>query len=123
MSSSSHRATKLTVLISGSGTNLQALIDASTSSSSTLPNTVITHVISNKKNAFGLERARTVGIKTSYHNLVAGHYLKSGEKDPEAIRSGREKYDADLAALILADEPDMVVCVSISPDLKIWNWH
>lgn len=113
MSSSSHPPTKLTVLISGSGTNLQALIDATTSSPPTLPNTIITHVISNKKNAYGLDRARSAGIKTSYHNLVAGHYLKSGEKDPEAIKAGREKYDADLAALILSDGPDLIVCVSL----------
>ncbi|OBT83957.1 phosphoribosylglycinamide formyltransferase [Pseudogymnoascus sp. 03VT05] len=110
MSSFSHPPTKLTVLISGSGTNLQALIDATTSSPPNLPNTIITHVISNKKNAYGLDRARAAGIKTSYHNLVAGHYLKSGERDPEAIKTGRERYDADLAALILGDGPDLIVC-------------
>ena len=64
-----------------------------------------------------LFRSRSAGIKTSYHNLVAGHYLKSGEKDPEAIKSGRERYDADLAALILGDAPDLIVCVSCLPVL------
>ena len=47
------------VLISGSGTNLQALIDACPAS-----NYQITAVISNAPRALGLERAKKSGIET-----------------------------------------------------------
>lgn len=116
-----HPATKLTVLISGSGTNLQALIDACASSA--LRDTAIVRVISNKKSAAGLARAEKAGIKTAYHNLVAGEkYLKKGEADPETIRRGREAYDADLAQLVLQDAPDIVVCVSPHPVPGARRW-
>ncbi|MBC7266593.1 MAG: phosphoribosylglycinamide formyltransferase [Coriobacteriia bacterium] len=47
------------VLISGSGTNLQALLDACASGALSA---VIAVVISNKPDAFGLERARRAGV-------------------------------------------------------------
>lgn len=47
------------VLISGSGTNLQALIDACASDD--FPATIAV-VVSNRRDAFGLERARQAGI-------------------------------------------------------------
>lgn len=97
----------LTVLISGSGTNLQALIDAC--GSPPLENAQITHVISNKKDAFGLERAQKANISTTYHNLLAGGYKK---KFPQDIGKAREEYDIDLARIICGHEsrPDLVVC-------------
>ena len=99
--------TKITVLISGNGSNLQALIDASTT---TMPHLKIVRVISNKKQAYGLERAEKASIATLYHNLVAGKYYAPGEKDAEVKLKAREKYDADLAKLVIADSPDLVVC-------------
>ncbi len=51
---------KIAVLISGSGTNLQALIDAYLKKEI---NGEISLVISNRKNAYGLERAKNAGIK------------------------------------------------------------
>jgi len=88
---------RILVLISGSGTNLQALLDAS------LPGKII-HVISNRKSAFGLTRASNADVPTSYHNLLS--YKSRYPTDDEA----RAVYDADLAAIILAQEPDLVVC-------------
>ena len=126
---------KLTVLISGSGTNLQALIDACHASqqpnppsctTSTLttdplptlpPNAHIVRVISNRKSAYGLQRAQNANIPTTYHNLVA--YRKtltkdstttSTDRDDDLETQARENYDRDLAKLILADSPDLVVC-------------
>ncbi|RZG44441.1 MULTISPECIES: phosphoribosylglycinamide formyltransferase [Acinetobacter] len=49
---------KIAVLVSGSGSNLQALIDANLSGS-------IVGVISNKAEAYALERAKKVGIDTA----------------------------------------------------------
>lgn len=50
---------KIAVLISGGGTNLQAVIDAC---STNLINAEIALVISNKEGAYGLERAEKAGI-------------------------------------------------------------
>ncbi len=110
--STTRAPTKLTVLISGSGTNLQALIDGTAAGA--LPDTQIIRVISNKKTAYGLQRAERAGIPTTYHNLLAGRYVTKQTRDAgeEAVRLGRENYDADLAAQVLEDKPDLVVCVS-----------
>lgn len=51
--------TKIAVLVSGGGTNLQALID-----SDVLKSGEITLVVSNNENAFALTRAQNAGIKT-----------------------------------------------------------
>lgn len=53
---------RVAVLISGGGTNLQAIIDASNNNE--LPSCEIVLVISNKKDAYGLKRAENVQIKT-----------------------------------------------------------
>jgi phosphoribosylglycinamide formyltransferase len=102
---------KVTVLISGSGSNLQALINASTSSTPpTLPNVTFTRVISDRASAYGLQRATAAGIPTSTLGILP---YKKRFPDPSgtpAFQSAREAYDADLAALVLQDKPDMVVC-------------
>lgn len=51
---------KVVVLVSGGGTNLQAVIDAI--EAGTVTNTEIVGVISNNKNAYALERAKKHGI-------------------------------------------------------------
>lgn len=94
---------RVTVLISGSGTNLQAVID-----DTTLPAKII-RVISNRKDAFGLERARRADIPTHYHNLVK--YKKQQPATPEGVQRAREEYDAELARLVLEDKPDLVACL------------
>lgn len=71
------------VLISGSGSNLQALIDSTTSAGHPAR---IRAVISNRADAYGLERARQAGIET--------RVLDHREFD------GREAFDQALAALI-----------------------
>jgi len=95
--------TRITCLISGNGTNLQALIEAC--ASSTLPSTSIIHVISNRKFAYGLIRARDASIPTKYHNLF--HYNTQHPSDTPLARS---TYDSDLATIVLAEKPDIVVC-------------
>ncbi|KAH6724586.1 putative phosphoribosylglycinamide formyltransferase [Leptodontidium sp. 2 PMI_412] len=99
--------TRATVLISGEGSNLQALIDASTT---IMPYLQIVRVISNKAKANGLNRASKASIPTKYHNLISGKYYAAGEKDSAVKQAAREKYDADLADIVLADSPDIVIC-------------
>ncbi|MCL1982807.1 MAG: phosphoribosylglycinamide formyltransferase [Clostridiales bacterium] len=57
------RKFRVSVLVSGGGTNLQALIDSIGSGS--LPEAEIALVISSREDAFALERARRAGIKTA----------------------------------------------------------
>lgn len=97
---------RLSVLISGNGTNLQAVIDQT--SAGELP-TKIVRVLSNRKDAFGLERASRSEIPTHYHNLVK--YKKQHPATPEGVQAAREEYDAELARLVLADRPEMVACL------------
>jgi len=103
---SQQATTKICILISGNGSNLQALIDACDTPS--LPSASIVRVISNRKDAFGLKRAEKAGIPTAYHNLLA--YKKRHPATEEGIGAARSEYDKDLAALVMVDKPDMVVC-------------
>ena len=52
---------KIAVLVSGGGTNLQAILDAI--DNGTITNAEVEVVISNNKNAYALERARNHGIE------------------------------------------------------------
>ncbi|OOZ34764.1 phosphoribosylglycinamide formyltransferase [Solemya velesiana gill symbiont] len=81
----------LVVLISGSGSNLQAIIDGAAAD---LP-VEIRAVISNRTDAYGLERARKAGIATK----VLDH------KD----YADREGYDQALGDLIETYEPGLVI--------------
>lgn len=56
---------KIGVLLSGSGTNLQAIIDAIAHDA--LPVEIV-HVVSSRPDAYGIERARTAGIPTTVLN-------------------------------------------------------
>jgi phosphoribosylglycinamide formyltransferase len=100
--------TKIAVLISGSGTNLQALIDASQTPS--LPNVTFTRVISDRKDAYGLQRAQTANIPTTYHGILPFKKSHPDTSTPPTFLAARQAYDARLAELILADKPDLVVC-------------
>jgi phosphoribosylglycinamide formyltransferase len=99
--------TRVTVLISGSGSNLQALIDAQRANKFGSP-VGFARVISNRKAAYGLERAKKAGIPTCYHNLKA--YKDRHPVDDDGVKAARSAYDKDLADLILKDKPDVVVC-------------
>jgi len=85
-------ARTVTVLISGNGSNLQALIDACGQGRL---NIEISHVISNDAHAYGLERARNAGIRCSV--------LEHGEF------AGREEFDRALANLVAEKPPDLVI--------------
>jgi phosphoribosylglycinamide formyltransferase len=95
------RTRRITVLISGSGSNLQALIDAT--GTDRLPNATITFVLSSRSNAYGLTRAATQSppIPTSVCALKT--FLN---RNPGATR---EHYDAEVARQVLNSKPDIVV--------------
>ncbi|WP_230350458.1 phosphoribosylglycinamide formyltransferase [Lelliottia sp. WAP21] len=82
----------IVVLISGNGSNLQAIIEACKQKQI---NGTLRAVFSNKADAFGLERAREAGIPA--HVLEASQF------------SGREAFDRELMQEIDAYAPDVVV--------------
>jgi len=83
---------KTAILISGSGTNLQAFIDAVKSGDLNLDLTV---VFSNNPNAFGLERAEKAGIPTA---------CIQHSDFPD-----RESFDAAVIAELDRFEPDLLI--------------
>ncbi|CCK69550.1 phosphoribosylglycinamide formyltransferase KNAG_0C04480 [Huiozyma naganishii CBS 8797] len=98
---------RVVVLISGSGSNLQALIDAQKDGK--LASGKIVSVISSSKNAYGLMRAANANIPTRVHSLYS--YNKDIAKEDTVERQrARSRFDEDLAKLILADKPDLIVC-------------
>lgn len=85
---------RLAVLISGRGSNLQALIDACKNPSFPAE---IAVVISNDPSAGGLERAATAGIPAM---IVDHNYFKSDKKGFEAsLGDTITQYNADLVCL------------------------
>lgn len=100
------RPARITVLISGSGTNLQAIIDACNGPA--LANAKVSRVISDRKDAYGLKRAEDANIPTHYHGILP--YKKRYPDADGVFQEARQAYDADLASLVLADQPDIVVC-------------
>ncbi|MFC3032302.1 phosphoribosylglycinamide formyltransferase [Pseudoalteromonas fenneropenaei] len=107
---------RIVVLISGSGSNLQAIIDACQAQQI---NGHIAAVISNKADAYGLTRASNAGIETK----VLSH----------KEFANRDDYDTALAQLIDSFSPDLVVLAGfmriLTPDLvqkfkgKMLNIH
>ncbi|PWN42909.1 phosphoribosylglycinamide formyltransferase, partial [Ceraceosorus guamensis] len=98
---------RICVLISGNGSNLQALIDATLLDRDELPNAQISLVVSNRKAAYGLQRA--AGANPPIPTLVSA--LKTYQnKNPGATR---DDYDEDLALKVMnAHEglaPDLIV--------------
>lgn len=106
MAEDEEKVVRILVLISGNGTNLQALIDACNTTK--LPSSRIIRVISNRRDAYGLIRAQNASIPTTYHNLVK--YKKQQAATEAGVLLARVAYDQDLAQLILEDRPDLVVC-------------
>lgn len=84
--------TRTAVLISGGGTNLQAFIDAVSAGSLALD---IAIVVSNKADAFGLERAKDAGIDT--------------RTVPHTAYPDRETFDLALVEALQPVNPDLIV--------------
>lgn len=87
------RKAKIAVLVSGGGTNLQALIDAQ--KSGIINSGEIALVVSNKADAFALTRAKNAGIKTAT-------VLKSECKD-------RNEFEEKIINLLKDEGIDVIV--------------
>ena len=86
--------TKIAVLISGNGTNLQALIDAQ--KSGILKHGSIELVVSSSADAYGLKRAEAAGIATA---VVTRKQTGSQRAFEEGIRAELEKRGIELIVL------------------------
>ncbi len=81
---------RIAVLVSGGGTNLQALIDAQ--KSGIIKSGEITLVISNKKDAYALTRAENAGIKTCVIE-----------------KKGNVNFEADILKALKENKTDIIV--------------
>lgn len=84
---------KITVLLSGNGTNLQALIDAV--NSGVLPEVKIVQVISNRKDAYGLIRGKDASIPIYFLEKTNNNSLKG--------------QDENLFRILELEKPDLIV--------------
>ncbi len=97
---------KIAVLVSGGGTNLQAIIDAI--ENKTITNTEICLVYSNNPKAYALERAKKAGIKSVC-------------KSPKEFEN-REDFNKALLQILKDADPDLIVlagCLVVIPDIVV----
>ena len=85
---------KIGVLVSGGGTNLQAIIDAV--ENGTITNTEIAVVISNNANAYALERAKNHGILAE---CISPKSYETREQFNDALLERIDSYHLDLIVL------------------------
>ena len=86
---------KIVVLISGGGTNLQAIVDKLHKQPLDNKQTEVVAVISNKSDTYGLQRAKDAGIESI---VVASKGIAS-----------REEYDALLSTELDKLKPDLII--------------
>lgn len=84
----------IVVLVSGGGTNLQAIMDKI--ADGTVTNTKIAAVISNNANAYALERAKNAGIPAE---CISPKQFENRDLFNEALLAGVKKYNPDLVVL------------------------
>ncbi len=110
----------IVVLVSGGGTNLQAIIDKIASGAVT--NTKISAVISNNADAYALERAKQAGVAAE---CISPKQFATRELFNEALLAGIQKYQPDLVVLagFLVIIPPMLIAeyrnrlINIHPSL------
>ena len=97
---------KVLVLVSGGGTNLQAIIDAV--ADGTITNTEIVGVISNNYGVYSLERAEKAGIK---NEVISPKDFPDRSSFNKAFLAKLDEYKPDLIVLagFLVVIPEMVI--------------
>ena len=110
------KKTKIAVLVSGGGTNLQALLDAERAGR--IPHGEIVLVISSKPGAYALERARLAGVPSV---VVSRRDALSQEDFEDGLLSALREAGAELVVLagflsilgprVIAAYPDRIINV------------
>ena len=97
---------RVVVMVSGGGTNLQAIIDSV--KDSTITNTQIVGVISNNKNAYALKRAEENGIPSM---CVSPKEFETRDIFNEKLLEAVDSYEPDLVVLagfLVVIPPEMI---------------
>ncbi len=97
---------KIAVMVSGGGTNLQAIIDGITNG--TITNTEISLVYSNNPNAYAIERAKKAGIPYAV-------------KSPKEFEN-RNDFNKALLKILQDADPDLIVlagCLVVIPECVV----
>lgn len=97
---------KMAVLVSGGGTNLQAIIDKLEEGQIT--NAEISVVISNNSNAYALERAKKHGIEA---RCISPKQYENREAFNEALLAALQSYGVDLVVL--------AGCLVVIPEIMV----
>lgn len=97
---------KMAVLVSGGGTNLQAIIDKIADGGIT--NAEISIVISNNKNAYALERAKKHGIEAL---CISPKQYESRQQFNKALLAAIQSYQVDLVVL--------AGCLVVIPEIMV----
>ena len=97
---------KMAVLVSGGGTNLQAIMDKIDDGSIT--NAEISVVISNNSNAYALERAKKHGIEA---RCISPKNFENRAAFNEALLSAIQSYEVDLVVL--------AGCLVVIPEIMV----
>ena len=87
---------RIAVLVSGGGTNLQALIDAQ--GRGEIPHGEIVLVVSNRRGAYALERASEAGIEAA---VVSRADYPDAQAQEDALIALLESRDIDLIVLLI----------------------
>ncbi|MGI6106951.1 MAG: phosphoribosylglycinamide formyltransferase [Lachnospiraceae bacterium] len=97
---------RIAVLVSGGGTNLQAIIDRI--ADGTIPDTEIALVVSNRRAAYALERAEKAGIPSKViHPKKFASEQAFGEALTEMIRGSRAELVV-LAGCLMTIPPELI---------------
>lgn len=86
---------RVAVLISGSGSNLQALIDATKETSMGMCSEIV-HVISNKADVFGIKRAAAHSISTT---IISNKDFETRDEFDEALNFELTRHNVDIVCL------------------------
>lgn len=97
---------KMAVLVSGGGTNLQAILDAM--DSGRITNAQVSVVISNNANAYALERAKKHGIPAQ---CVSPKNYETRALFNEALLAAIQSYEVDLVVL--------AGCLVVIPEIMV----
>lgn len=97
---------KMAVLVSGGGTNLQAIIDCI--ENGTITNAEISVVISNNANAYALERAKIHGIDAM---CISPKNYADRKEFNEALLAAIQSYNVDLVVL--------AGCLVVIPEIMV----
>ncbi len=110
------KKTRIAVLVSGGGTNLQALLDAERAGK--IPHGEIVLVLSSKPGVYALERARLAGVPSA---VVSRRELGTQEEFEDALLAALSEAGAELIVLagflsilgprVIAKYPDRIINV------------